>query len=164
MTALSQSELVAADIAVRRMGLQQRVQLTDEIYAGQPQLLASVLVLPRYGATLEQLDIPINLLLTFYQAMKTSGRSWRVVTEDLQEQCLRRVVGRVRFIEGLTFDQQAKAVNESLAEHPEKPMLALVFGEMRAMLGINTEAEEMMVLAALNLVECISETAPRLAA
>ena len=43
----------------------------------------------------------------------------------------------------------------------EKQMLALVFGEMKAMLGIRTEAEKMLVLAALNLVECIGEVAKR---
>lgn len=29
------------------------------------------------------------------------------------------------------------------------------------LLGIKTEAEKMLMLAALNLVECIAETAPR---
>ena len=40
-------------------------------------------------------------------------------------------------------------------------MLALVFGEMKAMLGIRTEAEKMLVLAAPNSVECIGEVAKR---
>ena len=163
MTAISLSELATADIAVRRMNLQQRVQLADEIHAYQPQLLASVLVMPTYGVTNVQLDVLINLLLVFYQAMKVSGRAWPVVTEDVQERCLKRVVGRVRFIEGLAPELQTQAVTDALADHPEKQMLALVFGEMKAMLGIKTEAEKMLVLAALNLVECIAETAPELA-
>ena len=47
----------------------------------------------------------------FYQAMKTSGREWPVVPEDVQERCLKRVVGRVLFIEGFTprLQTQSKA-------------------------------------------------------
>ena len=42
-------------------------------------------------------------------------------------------------------------------------MLAYVFGKFKEsnLLGIRTEAEKMLALAALNLVECIAETAPR---
>ena len=42
-------------------------------------------------------------------------------------------------------------------------MLAYVFGKFKEsdLLGIKTEAEKMLMLAALNLVECIAETAPR---
>ena len=149
MTAISLSELATAAIAVRRMNLQQRMQLTDEIHARQPQLLASILVLPRYGATFVELDVPINILLTFYQAMKASSREWPDVTEDVQERCLKRVAGRVRFIEGLTPDQQTQAVKDALADHSEMPMLAFVFGEMREMQG--------------GYVSLVSPTRPRLA-
>ena len=159
MTAFAPPELAAADIAIRGMDLQQRMQLADEIHARQPQLLASVLVMPTYGVTNVQLDVLINLLLVFYQAMKASCRAWPVVTEDVQERGLKRVVGRVRFIEGLTPELQTQAINDALADHPERQMLALVFREMKAMLGIKTEAEKMLVLAALNLVECIGEVA-----
>ena len=41
--------------------------------------------------------------------------------------------------------------------------LAYVFGKFKEsdLLGIKTEAEKMLMLAALNLVECIAETLPR---
>ena len=42
-------------------------------------------------------------------------------------------------------------------------MLAYVFGKFRdhGLGGVETEAEKMLLLAALNLVECIAETAPK---
>ena len=45
-----------------------------------------------------------------------------------------------------------------------RQLLAYVFGKLKDsnLLGIKTEAEKMLMLAALNLVECIAETAPRL--
>ena len=159
MTVISPTELTAAADTVHAMDLARRVQLADEIHAHQPQLLASVLVLPRYGVTLVQLDGLINILLTLYQVMKTSMLAWPVVSEDVQERCLQRVVGRVRFIEGLTPPLQTQAVHDALAAHPQQPMLAWVFGEMKDVLGVETEAQKMMMLAALNLVECIAESA-----
>ena len=58
-----------------------------------------------------------------------------------------------------TPEQQNEAVTTALAEHREPWLVAVVFGEMRAMLGIMTDAGKMLVLTALNLVECIAETA-----
>ena len=47
--------------------------------------------------------------------------------------------------------------------YPEPQLLAYVFGKFKdnGLLGIKTEAEKMLMLAALNLVECIAETAPQ---
>jgi hypothetical protein len=86
-----------------------------------------------------------------------------VISEEVQERCLARVSGRVRFIEGLTPQLQAQATLDALGAHPEKQLLAQVFGKFKenGLLGIETEAEKMLMLAALNLVECIAETAPR---
>ena len=159
MTVISPTEFTAAADAVLAMDLARRVQLADEIHAHQPQLLASVLVLPRYGVTLVQLDGLINILLTLYQVMKASTLHWPVVSEDVQERGLQRVVRRVRFIEGLTPPLQTQAVHDALAAHPQQPMLAWVFGEMKDVLGVETEAQKMMMFAALNLVECIAESA-----
>ena len=41
-------------------------------------------------------------------------------------------------------------------------MLAYVFGKLKEtrLLGAKTDAEKMLMLGALNLVECIAETAP----
>ena len=52
---------------------------------------------------------------------------------------------------------------QSLADHPEQQLLAYVFGKFKehGLLGIETETEKMLMLAALNLVECIAQTAPR---
>lgn len=59
MTALSQAIVVEAAIAVNRMDVSKRLSLADEIFAQQPNLLASVLVLQRMGASLKQMDVPL---------------------------------------------------------------------------------------------------------
>ncbi len=154
-----------AAIAIGRMNLQQKSDLADEIFAQQPQLLASVLVQHRYGTSFVQLDVLINMLLIFFQAMKDSGRAWPVISEDMQERCLKRVVGRVMFIEGLTSEQASQALADFTGNHPEPQLIAFAFGELTRMgiLGIKNEAEKYFVLAAVNLVECICEAAKYLA-
>ena len=89
---------------------------------------------------------------------------WPVISEDVQERCLKRISGRVRFIEGLLPQLQTQATVDAASDQPEQLLLAYVFGKFKEsdLLGVKTEAEKMLMLAALNLVECIAETAPRL--
>ena len=145
------------------MTFQDRERLAEEVHARQPNLLFSVLVLQRYGASLVDIEVVLNLLLVFHEAMKISGINWPAISEEVQERCLTRLSGRVRFIEALTPEQQTQAVSNAVGDHPEKQLLAYVFGKFKenGLLGIRTEAEKMLMLAALNLVECIAETAPR---
>jgi hypothetical protein len=133
------------------------------VHARQPNLFYSVLVLQRYGVTLEQMEVALMLLLVFHEAMKGSGRSGPVISEEVQKRCLARISGRVRFIEGLTPQQQTQATADAIGDHPEQPLLACVLGKLKenGLVGIKTEAEKMLMLAALNLVECIAETAPQ---
>ena len=163
MASISSRNLADAVLLVERMGLKDRERLADEVHDRQPNLFFSVLVLQRYGATFAQIEGVLNMLLVFYEAMKRSGRSWPVISEEVQERCLARIVGRVRFTEGLTPHLQTQATLDAVGDHREPRLLAYVFGKFKesGLLGIRTEAEKMLMLAALNLAECIADTAPR---
>ena len=84
------------------MSFTERERLAEEIHERQPNLFYSVLVLQRYGATLMQIEVVLNILLVFHEAMKNSASSWPVISEEVQDRCLKRISGRVRFIEGLS--------------------------------------------------------------
>ena len=163
MASISSRDLVDAVLRVERMSFAERERLAEEVQGRQPNLFYAVLVLQRYGATLLQIEVVLNMLLVFYEAMKNSGGNWPVVSEELQERCLKRVSERACFIEGLSPQRQAQATADAVGDHPEQQLLAYVFGKLKAsdLLGIKTEAEKMPMLAALNLVECIAEAAPR---
>jgi hypothetical protein len=165
VASISSSNLVDAVGRIESMTFRQREQLAEEVHAQQPNLFFSVLALQRHGASLEQLEVVLNLLLVFHEAMKGSGKRWPVISEVMQERCLARVSGRVRLIEGLTPQQQGQATSDAVGKHPEKQLLAYVFLKFKDsdLLGIETEAEKMLMLVALNLVECIAEAAPRAA-
>lgn len=163
MASISSRNLVDAVLRVERMSSAERERVAEEVHARQPNLFFSVLVLQRYGATLVQIEVVLNLQLVFHEAMKISGGIWPVITEDEQGRCLKRISGRVRFIEGLSPQLQTLATLDAVGDHREQQVLAYVFGKFQEsdLLGIKTEAEKMLLRAALNLVECISETAPR---
>ncbi len=139
-----------------------RQLLAEEVHEKQPNLFFSVLAQQRYGASLPQIEVLLNLLLLFYEEMERSGHQWPVISEDVQERCLSRVTGRVRFSEGLSPEMRTQATSEAVDNHPQKLLLAYVFGTFKenGMLGINTETKKMLMLGALNLVECIAETPP----
>jgi hypothetical protein len=163
MAVISSENLVAAVRRVEGMTFAERVRLGHEVHASQPGLFFSVLVLKNYGATMVQLEVVLNILLIFFEAMKIRGGTWQTVSEEVQERCLVRVSGRVRFIEGLTPEQQTEATADAVTGHPEKQLLAYVFGKFKehGLLGIKTETEKLMMLTALNLVECIGQTGPQ---
>ena len=63
---------------------------------------------------------------------------------------------------GLPPELLEKDTADAIADNPEQQLLAYAYGKFKehGLLGIETEAEKMMLLAALNLVECIGDTAP----
>ena len=154
-----------ATLAVRAMSFQGKQDLADAIHAEQPNLLYSVLVLQRYGATMPQIEVVLDLLFVVYTAMKATGRRWRPITEDLQETCLRRFKGHLRFSEGLAPAQVATVVQQFIDDHPEPALLALAYGRLGEVgwWGVVDDAQKHLVLAALNLVECVSQAADRTA-
>ena len=128
MASISRRSLVDAVLRVESMNFAERERLAHEVHARQPNLFYSVLILQRYGATLVQIEVVLNVLLVFYEAMKNSGGNWPVVSEELQERCLTRVSERACFIAGLSPQRQAQATADAVGDHPEQQLLAYVFG------------------------------------
>src|SRR4051794_22238142 len=117
MGVITQAALVQAAIDVERMGQAQKVSLADEIFAQQPNMLASILALPRMGVGMVQLEVPLHILFVTFQAMKLSGQAWPTVTEDIQDKCMQRLTARARFNEGLPGELAAQVVQQFCDEH-----------------------------------------------
>ena len=157
MGRLTQRVVIEADVDVRRMSHDQKVRLADEIYAQQPNMLASILALPRMGVDMAQLEVTLHILLVTFQAMKLSGHHWPLVTEDIQDGCLQRLTARALFNEGVPEDLATKVVEQFHYEHAERYLLAFVYGYLgdHDLMAVRTEAEKYLMLGALNLVECL---------
>jgi hypothetical protein len=163
MGLITQAALVQAAIDVNGMSQDQKVRLTEEVYEQQPNMLASVLVLPRMGVSMAQLEVPLHILLVTFQAMKRSGRIWPIISEAMQETCLQRLTARARFNEGLADQLATKALKQFCDEHPERYLLAFVYCYLddHDLLSVRTDAEKFLLLAALNLVECVALAGPQ---
>lgn len=158
MGRLTQWAVIEAGIAVRHMSHDQKVRLADEIYVQQPNMLTSILALPRMGVDMTQLEVALHILLVTFQAMKLSAYQWPLVTEDIQDGCLQRLTARARFNEGLPQELATKIVEQFHNEHAERYLLAFVYGYLgdHDLMAVRTEAEKYLMLGALNLVECVA--------
>lgn len=158
MTRIAHAHVVEATLAVERMNAQEQVRLGEEIFAHQPNLLGSIVVLRHMGASDAQIGIAFHVLFVAWLAMKASGHLWPVISEDDQDLCLQRLTARLRFAEGLPPKLLQQAVKQHIREHTEPQLLAFAYGHLResGVLGARNEAEKYVLLAALNLVECIA--------
>ena len=158
MTLLTPAVMVRANIDVNRMSAQDKIALADDIHARQPNLLASILVLPRYGVDMLQLEAPIHVLLVAFQAMKHCGQALPTISEDVQETCLQRLTSTMRFTEGVLPDLVEQMITKFCIDHPERYLLAFVYGYLgeHDLLCVRTDAEKYLLLACLNLVECVA--------
>lgn len=158
MGVITQAAMVQAAIDVNGMGQAQKVRLADEIFAHQPNMLASILALSRMGVGMVELEVPLHIFFVTYQAMKRSGHAWPLVTEAVQETCMQRLTARMRFNEGLPGNLADQVVQQFCDEHPERYLLAFTYGYLgdHDLLRVRTDAEKYLLLAALNLAECVA--------
>jgi len=85
MSRISQDALLRAIAVVQKMNSAQKIQLADEIFVSQPNMLGSFLVLPTLGVPTTKTGLAFDTLLLCFQAMKESGLTWPVITEDDME-------------------------------------------------------------------------------
>ncbi len=102
----------------------QKERLADEIFRMQPNMLGSILVLPRLGVPMEKVEFAVGVLLVCFQAMKESGLAWPVITEDEQERQLARFVAATRLGEDIAPSLRSRALRRYIAAHPEKGLAA----------------------------------------
>ncbi len=145
------------------MDLGQKEQVCDRIHAEQPNLLASVLALPRLRVSMQTVDVLLNVLIVLTLAVDNSGQSLATVTEVDQERELQRLVAIMRFSGGLDASSVAPSIQRTTAYRHESHILAYVFGSLQRaeLTEITDEAAKYPILAAINLVNCIA-TAKRL--
>ena len=78
---MSAAHLAAAINAVKPTDLRQKEQICDRVHAEQPNLLASVLALPRLRVSMQTVDVVLNILIVLTVAVDDSGQRLATVTE-----------------------------------------------------------------------------------
>ena len=158
MGRLTTAMVAQAAMDVEALDHDGKVRLADEIFVVQPNLLGSMLVLARMGVNMPEVEIGVHILLVAFQAIKRSRHRWALVTMDLQATCMERLTARMRFNEGLPAELAAEVVTQFHSDHAERYLLAYAYGYLgeHDLLKVRTDAEKSLLLAVLNLVECIA--------
>ncbi|MBL4607546.1 MAG: hypothetical protein JKY01_06925 [Pseudomonadales bacterium] len=140
------------------MSLQEKESIVDEIFNEQPNLLASVLVQPQMGNSLENIDVLLNILIVAHISLKESGVKLRKITESLQESEMAKFVVTVNFSEGLDSSGIVSAIGQYIASQREKYLLVYAFNEMNnaGFCSLKTENYKYLIMAGINIVSCIS--------
>ena len=155
---IDQKSLVSAIKEFEAMTLKQKESIADEIFAQQPNLLGSVLVQSRLGNTMEHVDVLLKILIVLHMALKIAKVKIELVSEDLQDRELNRLVANIKFTEGLSQSLSSKSLHNYVDNHKEKYALAFVFNELVTSGIAHSEVEctKYLMLAGLNIVSCIS--------
>ena len=158
MSRISRASLDRAIGKVRAMDLKQKEQLADEVFRTQPHMLASFLVLSRFGVSMERMEFVANIMLICFQAMKESGLKWPLITEDEQERQMERFTAIIRFSEDLGLSLRNLSVQQYMNEHPERDLFAYVQAETVIWLTqiAPEESDKFVILATTNFVNCIA--------
>ncbi|MEE9360150.1 MAG: hypothetical protein V3U85_06685 [Hyphomicrobium sp.] len=160
---VSTTHLAAAVKAATAMSIKEKELICDTLYATQPNLLASVLVQSSLGASMETVDVLLNILIVLHLAVEKSGQVLVTVSEAEQERQLQRFTATVRFTEGLDERSFAQSIRQTTAHKQEKILLAYVIDTIQRAGFVDRPDENAKypMIAAINLVNCIA-TAKRI--
>ena len=158
MSRISQNALVSAIKALQGMDMQQKSLLADEIFREQPNLLGSVLVLPQLGVSMQKVEFALEILFVCFKAMKASGWVWPIISEDELDLQSRRFTTIIQFADDLNERLRDVSMQQYLASHPEKELLAYVQSESANWSAriVPEETDKYVMLAALNMVNCLA--------
>ena len=158
MPRILSNHIAEAKLKTDNMSLAEKEAEFDIIFREQPNLLGSVIVQQQMGNTLEQMDVLLNLLLNIHLAFREAGVSIPTVSEELQEQELSRLVGQVKFTDGLDKQSFDTVLKKMIDNHPEKWLFSLAMHEVSraGFLMLQNESSKYLVLCALNLVQCVA--------
>ena len=157
------AQLAAAIKAAAAMSIKEKERICDTLYATQPNLLTSVLAQASLGASMETVDVLLNILIVLHLAVEKSGQLLATVPEAEQERQLRRFTAIVRFAEGLDERSFAQSIQQTIACKRQKFLLAYVLDTIQraGLIDRTNENAKYPMLAAINLVNCIA-TAKRI--
>ena len=110
------------------MDATQKEQLADQLFRVQPHVVASFLVQKQLGVSLEKMDFLVDILLICFQAMKESGLTWPLITEDEQDRQMARFVATVQFHDDLPGSLRDRTLQRIHRDSPREGTAGLRTG------------------------------------
>ncbi|WP_027360701.1 hypothetical protein [Desulforegula conservatrix] len=155
--AISEKHLSSAIQKAQAMGIKEKELVCNELFIEQPNLLSSVVVQQMMGNTLEEIDVLLNILIVLHLCIKESGQKISKISEDEQEYQLKLFTSVVKFTEGMDSQLIGSSIDQYLADHKERFLLAYVVKTMKGAKffeNIN-ENSKFLIMCGINLVNCI---------
>jgi hypothetical protein len=159
MSRISQDVLSRAIAALQKMDDAQKIQLADEILASQPNMLGSFLVLPTLGVPTKKTGLAFDTLLLCFQAMKESGLTWPVITEDDLDRQSARTTAILKFYDSFSDENlRRSSAQQYIDDHTEKELFAWVMTMCKDWLqSVSPEETDRYVIhVAVNLVNRVA--------
>jgi hypothetical protein len=159
MSRISQDVLSRAIAALQKMDDAQKIQLADEILASQPNMLGSFLVLPTLGVPTKKTGLAFDTLLLCFQAMKESGLTWPVITEDDLDRQSARTTAILKFYDSFSDENlRRSSAQQYIDDHTEKELFAWVMTMCKDWLQSVSpeETDKYVIHVAINLVNCVA--------
>lgn len=155
---IDQKSLSSAIKEFDAMTNKQKESIADELFAQQPNLLASVIVQSRLGNQMHHVDVLLKILIVLHLALKIAKVKIELISEEIQAIELNRLVTDIKFTEGLSPSLSSKKLEQYVDNHKEKYALAFVFNELvtSGIADSEVECTKYLMLAGLNIVSCIS--------
>lgn len=155
---ITPEHLSAAIVQVREMPIAAREHLAQDIFRAQPTLMAMVLVQQRFGASMQEVEGLMTLLMIAFCAARDTGRPLLMIGEVHQQTALTRANQYLRALEGASPGATAPVTRAYVDGHAEKALLAFVLKEIEQE-GFAQASDAVygkLVLTALGLVEGVA--------
>ena len=142
----------------RSMSTAAKESLADEVASTQPNLLGSVIVLPRMSVSMEKTEIALETLLIIYLAFQISELKLPTISESALSRSLDCFVAEVKFSEELPSFLADDSILQSPAIKRQPALMAFALSQLQVHSSDTSGAthEKYLLLCVFNIVRSIS--------
>lgn len=158
MDRLDVSSINAAIDTVSAMSKDERQHALDTVQKWQAPLYDEIISLGNTGATVEQQEVLIELLLIIQLALISADIELEAISRLDYEKQLSRYIGHHAFIEGLSEKDSERATKDYVDTHSETALLAFAI-KLMTVAGFtdnNDDVSKHLLLSGVSLVNSIA--------
>ena len=144
---------------LQRLSITEKAQLADSTKDKQPHLFDMILMQKDMGATLETMDVLMEILLVSQHTTESTGYIVRCVSEEKMITALNRFVKEIGFAAGLTKKLLQDSIQQYRNNHDEPVLFRWALQHMtQGGLTDFASAQHAALLAGCTIVNCIVES------
>lgn len=148
---------------IMSLDIRERETLTDEIFANQPGLLGTVLVLSKLNVSMAKIEEVLFILLVLYQAFqKRSGICIPLIKEEMIEKAHDNNNAMLKYLDKEGLVEGSNLIGKAIMDSPNNFVAAFVLGHLNEH-GFSTfsQENEHCIRSAKAIMDCFIEAANR---